>query len=419
MRKAIIDIYYVFIHEMKVVFKDPAVVLMFFIVPIAYPILYGYIYDNEVVHDAKLIVVDDSHSALSREFVRKVDATADVKVVGVVSNMEEAREALRIKEAYGILYIPSDFSKRINRVEQTQVMVYSDMSSLLFYKAFLLSATEVSLEMGANIRVQEVGFSSRQQDKATMQAVDYEWVPFYNTQNGFASFLVPAILIVIIHQTLLLGIGTIMGTHNDKKRFRVASVSSDGRSIWSFHLTIGKALCYSSIYLFLSVWILRVVPYIFKFPQIGDPITIFAFLVPFLLATTFFTMTLSYFVSQREFAMLLFVFTSPLFVFISGISWPWTAIPAPLKALAYIFPSTPGIHAFVKINTMGATLAEVSFEYITLWIQAGVYCVTATLMYRWWIVNYDPETIRSGGRIFGRLIRKPVTDTNKNELPEN
>lgn len=405
MRRAIIDIYHVWINELKVVFKDPAVILMFFIVPVLYPLLYGFIYNNEVVHNAKLVVVDDSHSALGREFTRKVDATADVQVVEVLSNMEEAREAIRRKDAYAILYIPSDFSKKINRVEQAQVMIYSDMSSLLFYKAFLISATEVSLDMGADIRVSEVGFSSQEQDRATMQAVDYEWVPFYNTQNGFASFLVPAILIVIIHQTLLLGIGTIVGTHNDKKRFCIASVSTEGRHIGAFVLTIGKAFCYSSLYFFLSAWILRIVPYIFGFPQIGDPVTIIAFLIPFLLATTFFTMTLSYFVSQREFAMLLFVFTSPLFVFISGISWPWTAIPEPLQALAYIFPSTPGIHAFVKINTMGATLADVRVEYITLWIHTGVYWVTATLMYRWWIVNYDPDTIREGGRIFGRLIR--------------
>ncbi len=83
--------------------------------------------------------------------------------------------------------------------------------------------------------------------------------------------------------------------------------------------------------------------------------------------------------------------TSVLFIFLSGISWPWTAIPAPLKAIAYIIPSTPGIHAFVKINTMGASLSEVWFEFIMLWVQAGFYCISSVFMYRWWIKNYDPE----------------------------
>lgn len=391
MKKLLLDIYYVWISELKVVFKDHAVILLFFIVPFAYPILYSFIYNNETVHEVKAIVVDESNSALSREFKRKVDATADVKVIGYATDMEEAKEAMRRKEAYGIIYIPRDFSKKINTQQQTQVSIFSDMSSLLFYKAMILSATEVSLDMGADIRVAETGGGSQEQDAATRQTVENEWVPLYNPQNGFASFLVPAILVLIIQQTLILGIATIVGTHNDKKRFTIASHTAEGKSVHPLKLTIGKAFCYASLYMLISVWVLRVIPYLFKFPQIGDPLTIAAFLMPFLLAATFFAMTLSYFCSQREFGMMLFVFTSVLFIFISGISWPWTAIPEPVKAIAYIIPSTPGIHGFIKINTMGATLTDVWPEYITLWIQATIYCITAVFMYKWWIQNYDPE----------------------------
>lgn len=391
MKKLLLDIYYVWINELKVVFKDPAVILLFFIVPLAYPVLYSFIYNNEVAHEVKVVVVDDSHSALSREFKRRVDATADVNIVGYATNMEEAREALRRKEAYGIMYIPSDFSKKINTQQQTSVSLYADMSSLLFYKAMMLSATEVSLDMGADIRVAETGGGSQEEEATTRQTVESEWVVLYNTQNGFASFLVPAILILIIQQTLMLGIATIVGTHNDKKRFTIASHTSEGKNVGALKLTIGKAFCYASLYMLISVWVLRVVPYIFKFPQIGDPFTIATFLMPYLLAATFFSMTLSYFCSQREFGMLLFVFTSVIFIFISGISWPWTAIPAPIQSIAYIIPSTPGIHGFVKISTMGATLRDVWPEYITLWVHSAVYCLTAVLMYKWWIQNYDPK----------------------------
>lgn len=391
MKKLLLDIYYVWINELKVVFKDEAVILLFIIVPLAYPVLYSFIYNNETVHEVKVMVVDDSHSALSCEFKRKVDATADVHIVGYATDMEEAREAMRRKEAYGIMYIPADFSRKINTQQQTTVSVYADMSSLLFYKAMLLSATEVSLDMGADIRVAETGGETQEQDQTTRQTVESEWVTMYNPQNGFASFLVPAILILIIQQTLILGIATIVGTHNDKKRFTIASHTAEGKNVGAIKLTIGKAFCYASLYMLVSVWVLRVIPYIFKFPQIGDPLTIAVFLMPFLLAATFFGMTLSYFCSQREFGMILFVFTSVIFIFISGISWPWTAIPAPIKAIAYIIPSTPGIHGFIKMNTMGSTLVDVWPEYIALWIQALIYCITAILMYKWWIQNYDPE----------------------------
>lgn len=391
MKKLLLDIYYVWLSELKVVFRDPAVVLLFLIVPLAYPVLYAFLYNNETVHEVKVVVVDESNTTLSREFTRKVDGAADVNVVAHVSNMEDAREALRRKEAYGIIYIPKSFSTNLNRAEQTSVLVYSDMSSMLFYKAMLLTCTEVSLEMGANIRVNDMGHGTQEQDASTMKAVDYEWVSLYNVSNGFASFLVPAILILVIQQTLLLGVGTLVGTHNDKKRFTVASHTGDGRNVHPLKLTIGKAFCYSTLYIVTSAWVLRVVPYLFHLPQVGDPLTIAVFLFPFILAATFFAMTLSYLCSQREFVMLLVVFSSVPFLFMSGISWPWVSIPPMLKAVAYILPSTPGIHGFVSINTMGASLTDVWFEYVVLWVQAVFYCVAATAMYYWWIDNYDPK----------------------------
>jgi ABC-type multidrug transport system, permease component len=390
-KKEFLDIYYVWVNEMKVVFSDSAAILLFILVPLLYPLLYGFIYNNETVREVAMVVVDNSHSSLSREFVRKVDASPDVRVIGYASDMIEAEEAMKRKEAYGILYFPHDFSRNLHTQKQTQVNLYADMRSLLYYKSLLLAATEVSLDMGAGIRVEEMGYKSQIEDEATMQAVTNEWISLYNPQNGFGSFLVPAVLILIIQQTLLLGIGTIMGTHRDRKRFTVASQVSAGKKVGVITLTVGKAFCYSSLYLIISAWVFRVIPYIFKLPQIGDPITLGAFLMPYLLSATFFAMTLSYFCSQREFAMLLFVFTSVPFLFLSGISWPWVAVPAPLKAVAYILPSTPGIHGFVKINTMGAALTEVWFEYIALWIQAGIYCIAAAVMYKWWIRNYDPE----------------------------
>ncbi|MFV0467956.1 MAG: ABC transporter permease [Dysgonomonas sp.] len=391
MTKFLIDIYYVWKNELKIVFKDPAIILLFFIVPFAYPLLYAFIYNNEVVHEVKMVAVDDSHSSLAREFIRKVDGSPDVKIVATVANMQEAIDMQKKNEAYGILYIPSDFSHKIGRTQQTQVNVYSNMVSMLYYKSFLMAATEVSLDMGADIRVAEMGHGTQAQDEAVMQAVSYEWVPLYNTQNGFASFLIPAVLILILQQTLVLGVGTLVGTHNDHKTFSVASLSYYGKNINAAKLTLGKGFCYSSLYIVISVWVLKIVPYIFRLPQIGNIWTIMAFIVPFLLAATFFAMTISYFISQREFAMPIFVFSSVILLFLSGISWPWTAMPAALKSIAYIFPSTPGIHAFVKTNTMGADLADIRFEFIMLWLQVIFYFCTATAMYYWWIRNYDPR----------------------------
>ena len=75
------DLFYIWKREFQTTFRDQGVLIFFILVPLGYPLLYSFIYDNEVVREVPAIVVDDSHSSLSREYLRKVDATPDIQIV--------------------------------------------------------------------------------------------------------------------------------------------------------------------------------------------------------------------------------------------------------------------------------------------------------------------------------------------------
>ena len=385
-REGIQDTFFIWKDELKNVFKDSGVMIFFFLVPFIYPLLYAFIYNNEVVHEAKMVVVDQSDTYLSREYIRKVDATADVKVVAVCADMEEAKRMMDEKKAYGILYFPSEFSKDIHRGKQATVSLYCDMSALLFYKAFLLATTEVSLEIGKEIRAQNHPSSTEEQEKITVNPIPYESVAIFNSQNGFASFLVPAILILVIQQTLILGIGILGGTAREKNRFH-SLVPVSRHFNGTLRIVLGKSFTYILLYVVVCIWALAVVPKLFSLPQVGEPWTVMLFVLPYLFACIFLSMTLSGFMTSRESPMLVFVFTSVILLFISGVSWPKEAIPPFWKAVGYLFPSTPGIQGFIRINTSGATLSEVAHEYRTLWVQAGIYFITACMIYRYQIIR--------------------------------
>lgn len=151
------------------------------------------------------------------------------------------------------------------------------------------------------------------------------------------------------------------------------------------HLVIGKSLCYFSLYILCTAYILHFIPWLFKYPQIGSQVEIYSFAVPFLLSSIFFGMTLSIFVRERESSFLLFVFTSVIFLFISGITWPRYAMPEFWKWLGALIPSTWGIEGFVRMNTAGAGIYDVRHAYTMLWILTGVYFVTTCLVYRYQI----------------------------------
>lgn len=189
---------------------------------------------------------------------------------------------------------------------------------------------------------------------------------------------------LIIQQTLLLGIGLSAGTARENNRFHdLVPIARQYQG--TLRIVLGKSFAYLLIYILVAAYVLCVVPKLFSLVQIAQPATLIAFVLPYLLACIFFAITCSIFIHHREACMMIYVFTSVPLLFISGISWPGAAIPKFWEVVSWIFPSTFGINGFVRINSMGATLHEVIPEFRALWIQAGVYFLTACLAYRYQI----------------------------------
>lgn len=379
--QGITDLFYIWWQELKAVVKDQGVLIFFILVPLGYPLLYTFIYTNETVREVPAAVVDDSRSSLSREYLRLVDAGADLKIVSHCSDMEEAKTLLKSGKVYGIIYIPESFSRDIAKGIQTRVTLYCDMSGMLYYKAMLTSNTNASLMMNKQIKIERSGNTTGRQDEVSTAPIEYEDISIFNSQNGFASFLIPAVLILIIQQTLLLGVGLSAGTARENNRFRDL-VPMSCHYHGTLRIVLGKSLTYFMIYAIMSAYMLCLVPKIFSLVQIAQASTLAAFILPYLLSCIFFAMTCSIFIHHREACMMIYVFTSLPLLFISGISWPGAAIPRFWEIISWLFPSTFGINGFVRINNMGATLADVTTEYHALWIQAGVYFLTTCAVYR-------------------------------------
>lgn len=390
--QGIYDLFYIWKQEFRTTFRDQGVLIFFVLVPVVYPLIYAFIYTNETIREVPAVAVDASRTSLSREYLRKVDAGPEVNIVTYCADMEEAKQMLKNRKAYGIIYVPPHFSDDIHSGRQTQISLFCDMSGLLYYKSLLTANTNVSLEMNADIKMERSVNTTDRQDEITAYPIEYEDVALFNPTSGFAAFLIPAVLVLIIQQTLLLGVGLSVGTAREQNRFKDL-VPINRHYNGTLRIVIGKGLSYFMVYSLVAVYILCVVPYLFRLNQIAIPGVLTLFTLPYLAACIFFAMTASIAIRNRETCMLLFVFTSVPLLFLSGVSWPGAAMPAFWRYFSYIFPSTFGINGYVRINSMGATLHEVSFEYQALWIQVGVYFLTTCLVYRWQILKSRKHVI--------------------------
>ena len=101
-------------RELKRIVTDGGVMLIFCVAGLGYPLLYNCIYHNGILEDTPVAVVDESRSVHSRRYIRKVDATRELRVARKCATMTEAEELMRQRKVKGVIYFPEDFGRDID-----------------------------------------------------------------------------------------------------------------------------------------------------------------------------------------------------------------------------------------------------------------------------------------------------------------
>ncbi len=376
------DACYIWRKEMTQVVKDEGVLIFFVFVPLVYPLLYSWIYNNEVVREVPVCVVDQSHSHLSREFIRMCDASPDVHVKYYAQDLDEAKSLVSRQLVKGIYLIPSSFAEDVYGLKRGVVSVYCDMSLMLTYKAVFQTAQMVTMEMGNELKTMLGGRYTAREEAIATRPLDYEDVPIFSPAGGYGSSILPAVLMLILQQTLVLGIGLSAGTARDENPYRSLIPVGDSRYEHTFPIVLGKSMCYLMIFMVMGAWLSVAVPRLFHFPQLATAGSLLCLMVPYVLACTFFGMMVSCTVKYRENVMLIVVFVSVPLLFLTGVSWPQSSIPSYWQGVSWLFPSTFGARAYIRLNSMGADLSDVMPELRILWIQALCYFAVTLCVYR-------------------------------------
>lgn len=346
----------IMLKDIKNIFKDPAAMLIMLLLPLAYPLLYSFIYTNEVVRDMPVCVVDMSDTQESRHFTRQLDATPDVEVAYRVNDFEEGQRLMREQKVHGILYFPSDYAEKMQKMQQSPLEIYTDMGFMLYYKAFYLATYNVMLEQKHPLLAD---------NPEVIKVHDY---PMFNTQGGYGNFLLPAVLVLILQQTMLLGMATQVGTRRQQ-----------GLRDFTIPERVRQGVSYYLVYFVLAAYVLIIVPKIFCFTQLISTWSLIFLLIPMLLSMVTFSILISIFFKHRETPLLYIAPTSVILLFLTGISWPESSMPQFWADFAWLIPSTPAVRAFVKMNCMGANLSLVSPYIWGMLIQSIVYVLLALL----------------------------------------
>ncbi|WP_157482288.1 ABC transporter permease [Geofilum rubicundum] len=330
-------------------------------------------------------MVDLDGTASSRLLTRMVDATEEMKVTQSVGSLVAAEQLFFEGQVGGVLLIPAGFEKKVMSGQQASVSVYSDAGYFLVYKQTLTGAMQSIGTFSGGVEVRRLMAKGATPEQAVEKRdpIALNSVMLFNPAGGYNSFIIPGLIMVILQQTLLIGIGLLGGTDKERGRFRFAvpQTLTKGGVI---PVVVGKAGAYFVLYTVNIVITQLWVYHWFNLPDKATLLPALALMVPFLLAVIFLGMALSTFFSRREHSILFVVFLSPIALFLSGLSWPASAIPQWLHGAAHVLPSTVMVPAWLRVRTMGAELHHVGDAFCFLTLQAMVYFVLAVGLY-WWV----------------------------------
>ena len=349
-----------------------------------YGLLYNYMYSPNVLREVPIMVVDESHTPLSRHYIRLLDASPQVLVKEVVSNIPQALEQLKRGKIMGIICLPKDFEAKLGRGEESVFVTYNTTLSFLTYEAMMEASSGAMLELDGSLRPKQVVFLNADvvQPVTNTRSIQVQGFALYNESGGYATYLIPSVLMVIIFQTMLMVISMRCGKENEQRMKPLLCVTHHDTS-WgmSASIIVGKSVVYVGFYALFSIFLVGFLPLLFNLPHLAKPLLLVQILVPYMFATAFFGLSCKHFFKDSDAPLLLIAFFSVGLLFLSGISWPLELMPWPWHLLHCLIPAPVGILAFVKANSMGADMSDISREMMLLWGQCIVYFGVACWAY--------------------------------------
>ena len=228
----------------------------------------------------------------------------------------------------------------MGRGDQGLIQFYCDMGLLLRYRTLLSAMTELQMATDNHLRQEAIATMGLPIDTQN-STIGTESYFLGDTQQGFASFIMPGIVVLIIQQSLILGITMLCGTSKDRRR-RNNGTDPLMLPVSASSTVIGRTLCYVAIYLPLCLYVLHFVQVFFHFPHIGSVLDYMLFILPMLLASAFLAQSVQWMLSERESAFIVVVFTSVAFLFLSGLTWPRYAMSEVFRWLGNLVPRHMG-----------------------------------------------------------------------------
>jgi len=357
-------------HSLRTLLRDKGAVLLMFGAPMLYGFFYPWFYQQQVVQRVPVAVVLQDNSALARQVLRFAQASPRIDPQLVTGDEAQARAAVLRGEVMGYALIARDFKRDVLHSNKVVVPVYANGAYPLVSKQVQYGFAEAvgTLSAGVEMKRLQASGQSALQSAASRSPVNLHNVALFNPTEGYGSFVVAAVAILILQQTLLMGGALLVGTWREQGVAHASTTQWLGRLL---ALCVPGWLAGLLYFGWIFIWQ--------DYPHGGNPWGALLLLACFVPAVAGCASLLGWWLANRERALQVVLFTSIPLAFMGGFTWPVEALPEALQWLRWLSPSTAGIQASLRLNQMGAPLAAAAQPM--LWLSLMALCSWAAVLW--------------------------------------
>ena len=365
--------------ELRAIFTNPAILLTVFGGVVFYSFLYPLPYANQIPREQRIVVANLDENQLSRRLERMVDATPQVHIAARTYSLEEAQRIFFEQRMAGLLVIPEHFYRDLLLGRQPTLSYGGDASYFLIYGTVLQGLAAAGETLAAQVKIKKMIGSGQALALAKQQytAMHLNLRSVFNPTGGYVNYVIPAVFILILHQTLIIAAGILGGGQNEKN-------AEGAPGYWRDAAPLQLLVARSSIFV-LVYWLLCMYYFGFSFSfyniaRHAGFAELNLVILPFLLGAAFLGICLGLILPRRELATLLVLLSSMPLVFTSGFIWPPEAIPALLRDLAQFIPVVPATKMFLGLNQMGGEFSSLQTHWYQMWLCVLLYGLLAWLL---------------------------------------
>ncbi len=354
--------------------RDRMTAAMMVVLPVMQLLLFGYAINTDVRH-MPTVVLDQDHSAASRDLVRSLVATGYYDIVGGVRNYAEIERAMRTGRARVALVLPSGYAADLAAGRTAHAQLVLDGSDPQTVGSATNTAASLVAARSGALMVQRLATRGA---VVTGMPIELEPNTWYNPDLRTATYIVPGLIGVILTMTMVMLTAMAIARERERGTLEQLIVSPVRRG----ELIVGKILPYVLIGYVQITLILLVGRVVFHVPMVGSVRLLYALSFVFIaanLALGLFFSTLAQ--TQQQAMQMSFFFLLPN-ILLSGFMFPYEGMPRPAQWISNLLPLTHFLRIVRGITLKGSTMPDSAGEFRWMLAILVALVVIASLRFR-------------------------------------